>query len=349
MTKRENSTLLGNPNSCILPDEEIARIIKVILSTAEVVVKQMKVEKKETGDYSKERSINIDGIDMLFSVRELEKDKYPSPISVNLVFRVKVFRNGREILRSHVVPIKHAYGSMYYYENKIGKFKSWACYVEARHIEPLFRSGDTICIKNGSYGKVAFAKVEILSEEQEFKSIIRNVRLQKVLGHKEVLAYEKGYPAQVETYVADESTEEFFDGKDTLELVLETSYSTEEKTYDDFLWHAFVSERTAHNSKFEIGTPVTKEEMTLKLKKKALEKLLEDCRGEFCYGDPRVKNYKKYYMILGEERIDAIHNEYMAWLKENCTTFPQDAPSGEFTSIAIDWHGKEDQQPVYEP
>lgn len=83
------------------------------------------------------------------------------------------------------------------------------------------------------------------------------------------------------------------------------------------------------------------------LKKQALEKLLEDCRGEFCYGDPRVQKYKEHYLILGEDFIDRIHDVYLAWLKENCTTFAQDAQSGEFTGIAIDWHGKEDQQPDF--
>ena len=38
----------------------------------------------------------------------------------------------------------------------------------------------------------------------------------------------------------------------------------------------------------------------------------------------------------------------MTWLKENCTIFPEDAPSGEFTGIAIDYHGKEDQEPTFD-
>ena len=54
------------------------------------------------------------------------------------------------------------------------------------------------------------------------------------------------------------------------------------------------------------------------------------------------------YTILGEETICKIYQEYMAWLKENCTTFPEDAHSGEFTGIAIDYHGKEDQEPTFD-
>jgi len=54
------------------------------------------------------------------------------------------------------------------------------------------------------------------------------------------------------------------------------------------------------------------------------------------------------YIILGEETIEKIYQEYMAWLKENCTTFPEDAHSGEFTGIAIDWHGKEELAPTFD-
>ena len=54
------------------------------------------------------------------------------------------------------------------------------------------------------------------------------------------------------------------------------------------------------------------------------------------------------YTILGEETINKIYQEYMVWLKENCTIFPEDAPSGEFTGIAIDYHGKEDQEPTFD-
>ena len=38
----------------------------------------------------------------------------------------------------------------------------------------------------------------------------------------------------------------------------------------------------------------------------------------------------------------------MKWLEEHCTTYPEDSVSGEFTGIAVDWHGKEALQPVYD-
>ena len=52
-------------------------------------------------------------------------------------------------------------------------------------------------------------------------------------------------------------------------------------------------------------------------------------------------------MILGEEVIKKIHEDYFEWLKAHCETFAQDAASGEFTGIAIDWKGMEDQQPDF--
>ena len=35
-------------------------------------------------------------------------------------------------------------------------------------------------------------------------------------------------------------------------------------------------------------------------------------------------------------------------MKENCSIYPEDAPSGEFTGIVIDYHGKEDQEPKFD-
>ena len=51
--------------------------------------------------------------------------------------------------------------------------------------------------------------------------------------------------------------------------------------------------------------------------------------------------------ITIEETINKIYKEYLTWLNENCTTFAQDASSGEFTGIAIDWQGKEEEQPDF--
>ena len=38
------------PHGTLMSDKEIAHIIRIILSTAEIVVKQLKAEKKEKGD-----------------------------------------------------------------------------------------------------------------------------------------------------------------------------------------------------------------------------------------------------------------------------------------------------------
>jgi O-succinylbenzoate synthase len=166
------------------------------------------------------------------------------------------------------------------------------------------------------------------------------------LGHKETLAYTKW--DEMETYVADDSTQEFFGNEDVKELDLPTYYKTEEKFSDDYFWLEYSEEDTSNNSKLEFAVPTTETKILMQLKQKALEKLLENSRAEFCYGDPRVNNYKKDYLILGEKVIDKIYKDYMAWLKDNCTTYAQDSSSGEFTGIAINWQGKEDLQPNFD-
>jgi hypothetical protein len=329
------------PHGTLMSDKEIAHIIRVILSTAEIVVKQLKAEKKEKGDYSKEVAIQNDGIDIVFYA-DTFRGSYP-PISVNLTFLVKVMLDGREIIRSRVAPIKHNYDG---YPNESAKFKSWAVYCEASHIAPLFQSGDTLCIDNN--GKVAYAKADILSEKRENDHFIRTVRLTKELGHHETLAYEEGYPARVVTYQPDESTAQYFGGKDSVEVVIESCYAEKEQKYEDLCWSFYTGEKVAYNSKVNLAEPFTPEEVLLRLKQKALEKLLEDCRGEFCYGDTRVQKYRDHYLILGEKNIDTIYKDYKEWLNKNCTKSTQDATSGEFTGIAVDWHGKEDLQPIYD-
>ena len=251
--------------------------------------------------------------------------------------------DGRDIIRSRVAPIKHDYGG---YPNESTKFKSWAVYCESSHIAPLFKSGDTLCIDNN--GKVAFAKADILSEKRENDHYIRTVRLTKELGHHETLAYEEGYPARVATYQPDESTEQYFGGAESVEAVIESYYATKEKEYEDLCWSFYTGEEVAYNSKVKLAEPFTPQEVLLRLKQKALETLLEDCRGEFCYGDPRVQKYREHYLILGEKNIDTIYKNYKEWLNKNCTTYAQDAESGEFTGIAVDWHDKEDLQPIYD-
>ena len=122
----------------------------------------------------------------------------------------------------------------------------------------------------------------------------------------------------------------------------DTTYSKMvEVSFENYHWLEYDKEDAAKPAP-------TEAEILQQLKQKALDKLLENCRAEFCYGDPRVEKYKKYYMILGEDVIDSIHEKYLTWLKENCSTFVQEAASGEFSGIAIDWHGKDDQQPKFD-
>ena len=328
--------------------KEISQIIELVFALAAKTVSRLKAEKKATGDYSKTVTFEENGYEIRFEALQ-HCGSYP-PISVNLTFFVTVSRGGRQLMLCHVKSIRNRYEYFLIMEtNCDDKFKMWAVVCDKSKMKPLFRSGDTICIANKQ--KAAFAKAEILSEEIEATrfadSVTRKLRLTKELGHPETLAYETGYPEKVATYVADESTEEYFGGKKTMEKDIKVYFRCEPVEQDGLVRYEYTREEVSSYSSIDLTTPLTEAEVTMHLKEKALERLLEDCRGEFCYGDPRVQNYKKYYLILGEALIDRIHDVYLAWLKENCTTFAQDAQSGEFTGIAIDWHGKEEQQPDF--
>ena len=331
----------------MMDKKEISQIIELVFALAAKTVSRLKAEKKATGDYSKTVTFEEKGYEIQFEALQY-RGGYP-PISVNLTFSVTVSRGGNQLMLFHVKPIKSRYDYFLSRDNRDDKFKIWAVVCDKSKVKPLFRSGDTICIANNQ--KAAFAKAEILSEEIEdtrfADTVTRKLRLTKELGHPETLAYETGYPAEVATYVADESTEEYFGGKKTLEKDIEVYCKLEPVEQDGLVWYEYIREVVSSNSSIDLTTPLTEAEVTMRLKEKALERLLEDCRGEFCYGDPRVQNYKKHYLILGEALIDRIHDVYLAWLKENCTTFAQDAQSGEFTGIAIDWMGKEEQQPNF--
>ena len=331
----------------MMDKKEISQIIELVFALAAKTVSRLKAEKKATGDYSKTVTFEEKGYEIQFEALQY-RGGYP-PISVNLTFSVTVSLGGRQLMLFHVMPIKSRYDYFLSRDNRDDKFKIWAVVCDKSKVKPLFRSGDTICIANNQ--KAAFAKAEILSEEIEYTrfadTVTRKLRMTKELGHPETLAYETGYPAEVATYVADESTEEYFGGKKTLEKDIEVYCKLEPVEQDGLVWYEYIREVVSSNSSIDLTTPLTEAEVTMRLKEKALERLLEDCRGEFCYGDPRVQNYKKHYLILGEALIDRIHDVYLAWLKENCTTFAQDAQSGEFTGIAIDWNGKEDYQPNF--
>ena len=331
-------------NTDNLPEE--GKIILKVLSITHKVMTQLRAEKKATGDYSKSVTIEEDGYKFLFTVRKYWDDSYP-PISVNLRFLVGVYRGNDRLMGCEVSHSKNNTDL----QNSDGKYIVYAWLCDTSQVSPLFQSGDTICIDNK--GKVAYAKAEILSEKTELNDlsishITKKLRLTKELGHAETLAYETGYPPQIITYVADDSSEEYFEGKDVVEKDLIVCLTSERHESMGLCWYEYSSETVSTDSAVQLATPLTEQEITLQHKQKALDELLEDCQGEFCYGDKRVERYRNSYLILGEENIDAIYKTYMKWLNENCTTFAQDAYSGEFTGIAIDWQGKEDQQPVFD-
>ena len=107
------------------------------------------------------------------------------------------------------------------------------------------------------------------------------------------------------------------------------------------------NECVTHDSEVQLITPLTENDVVLNRKKEALEKLLDNCQAEFCYGDSRVEKYKKDYMILGEENIATIYRVYMDWLRMNCSTELQEG-SDDFVGVAIDWRGREDLQPTFD-
>ena len=320
-------------------NEEYSLIINKVLSTAEKVVSQLKAEKKNTGDYSKEVTIHDGDYEMKFEAEKYE-GKYPA-ISVNLTFRVSVNKGDVPIMQCGVIPIKNKYGDYYSCLNYSKPFRMWAVACDMSHVKPLFQSGDTICIDNNE--KAAFAKVEIIAEQ----SGCRKLRLTKELGHTETLAYETGYPPQVTTYVADESTEEYFGGKNSLEKVMKVYPHKEVVRHGDLCWYEYTRECIEYSSQVKLITPLTENDVVRNLKQQALEELLENCQAEFCYGDPRVEKYKDHYMILGEENIATIYKAYMDWLRMNCSTELQEG-SDDFVGVAIDWRGKEDLQPTFD-
>ena len=315
--------------------EEYSLIINKVLSLTEKVVSQLRAEKKNTGKFSDLVTIHDGDYEFQFNVYALGK------ISVNMTFYVDINRGNETIMHCEVRYIKSNLDLSRYYYNYNDKFKMWALACDMSRVKPLIQSGDTICIDNN--GKAAYAKVEILSEQ----SSTRKLRLTKELGHTETLAYESGYPPEITTYVADESTEEYFGGKDSLEKDLRFFIDDEVVFHGDLCWYVNTHERIGYDSEVQLITPLTENDVVLNRKKEALEKLLDNCQAEFCYGDSRVEKYKKDYMILGEENIATIYKVYMDWLRMNCSTELQEG-SDDFVGVAIDWRGREDLQPTFD-
>ena len=315
-----------------MKDQEIVRIIQDVQTAEEKVIKQLRAEKKATGDYSKVVTLPYGDMEMRFEVLQYRDLSYPS-IGKNLLHSVSVIKGGEVVISGLIQPLSKDYD----YKKAV-----WATVCDHSHIPPLLNSGDIICINND--GKCAYARAEILSTEINGDDIVRNLRLTKVLGHQEVLAYEKY--GDMHTYVVDDSTEEYFKGKDVIKKTLETYYSKEERSYEDTSWWVYSEETIAYNSPIEFGIPVTKDEMIQRQKEYALNKLLEDCRGEFCYGDRCVLDRKDRYTILGEDNVGTIYQHFMTWLNKNCTRYTQEA--SDFTGVAVDWQGKEDYQPHFD-
>ncbi len=312
-----------------MKEQEIVRIIQDVQTTEEKVVKQLRAEKKATGDYSNVVSIPYGDMEIRFEVLRFIADTNP-PIGKHLCHSVSVIRKGEVVISGYIKPLEKNYDY---------KKVTWATVCDHSHIPPLLKSGDIICINND--GKCAYARAEILSTETYKGDILRKLRLTKVLGHQEVLAWHGG------SYVVDESTEEYFKGKDTIEKTIKTYYLKEDRSYEDTCWQVYTKEVISYDSDIQFCIPVTEDEMILRRKERALEALLEECQGEFCYGDHRVEKYKYKYTILGEENIRMIYQEYKAWLGKNCSTYTQQA-SDDFTGVAIDWQGKEDYQPHFD-
>ena len=331
-------------------EKEIVQIIQTVLETTETVINQLRAEKKETGDYSK--SLDVQHKDLLLRFNAMEyKGKFPSPRSGNLIFYVVVFREDVPLMKCRVGSAKHCYNFHFVFNgvhNYSDKFKLCALLCDHSQVKPLFRSGDTLCIDNK--GKAAFAKVEVLSEklveslDETSVECVRRIRLTEELGHRELLAHARW--KEMETYVADDSTREFFGGKDIIEMDLLTWYATTERHSGDFYWLEFTEEYIPYGNELKLTAPTSPAEIIKQLKQNALNELLEKCQGEFCYGDPRVKKYKDNYKILKNEIVDEIYRVYMAWLKKNCKTYTQEG--ADCTGIAIDWQGKEDYKPHFD-
>ena len=286
-----------------MKEKEIVSIIRDVLATEEMVVKQLRAEKKATGDYSKVVIVPYGDMVMRFEALKIY-DHYP-PVSVRLRHQVSVMRDGKAVVCCHVAPLKCSFRVGHDDKNVTDKYKSWALVCDHSKVKPLFQSGDTLCIDNN--GKAAYVKVEVLSEKLEENMLwgsvncLRRVRLSKVQGHQETLAYitKQG---KMETYVADDSTQEFFGDKETVEMNLSTHYKWEEKQSDGCYWYEFTEEDMCYDSELKLAVPTTEAEILKQLRQKALKRLLDNCRGEFCYGDPRVKKYMEDYIILGYGR-----------------------------------------------
>ncbi len=90
-----------------MKEQEIVRIIQDVLMTEEKVIKQLRAEKKATGDYSKSLTVQDGDLQMRFDAMEY-CGKYPA-ISVNLLFFVIVLRDNVPLMKCRIADIKRKY------------------------------------------------------------------------------------------------------------------------------------------------------------------------------------------------------------------------------------------------
>ena len=79
-----------------MKEQEIARIIRDVLAAEEKVVKQLRAEKRATGDYSKVVTVPYGEMEMRFEVRKT-LGQYP-PVSFRLRHLVSVMKEGKAIV-----------------------------------------------------------------------------------------------------------------------------------------------------------------------------------------------------------------------------------------------------------
>lgn len=330
-------------------EQYIERIIKRVFSHSEQLITRLLAERKSTGDYQKEVVIPEEGLDYLFVVQK-HGNKYPA-VKKNFCFSVSVKEEGtqEDVFTCLIEPDGYSprhFGNV----NRYGMLvmcNPLLC--DKSHIKSLIHTGDSICLQKD--GKVAFAKVEVLGEEYDFDilygyNVSRKVVLTKELGHPETYAYED-YPNRVATYIGDEQTLEYFGDKETITGVLGFCLVKSYTTYNDVGWYWFEKEESFRRLKgvtLEMGVPKTIEEVTSEVRNSALKELLENCEGEFAYGDPRVRKYADDYAILGDELIEKIYAKYMLWLRMFSTTESEDG--AECTGIAVRYG--ENQRPPFE-
>lgn len=333
-----------------MDEQYIERIIKSSFFHSEQLITRLLAERKSTGDYQKEVVISEEGLDYLFVVQK-HGNKYPA-VKKNFCFSVSVKEEGTQdnVFTCRIEPDGYSprhFGNV----NRYGMLvmcNPLLC--DKSHIKSLIHTGDSICLQKGGLAngsdKVAFAKVEILDEEHDGDNIYRKVVLTKELGHPETYAYVV-YPNKLATYTGDEQTLEYFGDKETITGVLGFCLAKSYTTYNDVGWYWFEKEEAFSRLRrvtLEMGVPQTVEEVTQKIMRSALEELLENCEGEFAYGDPRVRKYADHYAILGDELIEKIYAKYMLWLRMFSTTESQD--EAECTGIAVRYG--ENQRPPFE-